>query len=285
MKKILVLIGAILISAGSTFASQCNFECPGNPYAFSYSISNFTGTNFLAERIANMLIKKQILKESQGKYKVNLQSYNVSALKDGIFKSLEITGTDTITNGVYASSVKFKTLCDYNYIEINNKENTATFKEAFGMAFAIQFSEDDLNETMENSAYKEMIRRVNNIGNASKMFNISSSSIKIEDNKLVYIIKVAVPLLNIKKELEVETSLKAHNGEIVIDKAELNTEYFKIDVDKLSNLINYLNPLDFSLELMKNKDANMHVKDVVIKDDKINVRGLITIDKDVVTEQ
>ena len=69
MKKILVLIGAILISAGSTFASQCNFECPGNPYAFSYSISNFTGTNFLAERIANMLIKKQILKESQGKYK------------------------------------------------------------------------------------------------------------------------------------------------------------------------------------------------------------------------
>ena len=59
----------------------------------------------------------------------------------------------------------------------------------------------------------------------------------------------------------------------------------KIDVDKLSNLINYLNPLDFSLELMKNKEANMHVKDVVIKDDKINVRGLITIDKDVVTEQ
>ena len=49
--------------------------------------------------------------------------------------------------------------------------------------------------------------------------------------------------------------------------------------------MNYLNPLDFSLELMKNKEADMHVKDVVIKDDKINVRGLITIAKDVVTEQ
>ena len=64
MKKILILLGAILISAGSTFASQCNFECPGNPYAFSYSISNFTGTNFLAEKIANMLKTKKVVNKS-----------------------------------------------------------------------------------------------------------------------------------------------------------------------------------------------------------------------------
>ena len=81
-----------------------------------------------------MLIKKQILKESQGKYKVNLQSYNVSALKDGIFKSLEITGTDTITNGVYASSVKFKTLCDYADFSTNNSSNKSDYKENIEIA-------------------------------------------------------------------------------------------------------------------------------------------------------
>ena len=176
-------------------------------------------------------------------------------------------------------------MCDYNYIEVNNKENTITFKENFGMAYAIQFTEDDLNQTMQNSSYMEMIRRVNGIGNASKMFNISSSSVKIKDNKLIYVMKVAIPLLNVKKEIAIETDVKARNGKIIINEAELMTEYFKIDAYKLSSLINYLNPLDFSMKLMKNKDANMQVKEIAIKDNKINVSGIVTVDKDVITEQ
>lgn len=286
MKKILIMLAAIIITSGAGYSATCEFECPGNPYAAEgISISNITGTNYMAEKIANALIKRQILKDSKGKYKVNLQSYNVTALKKGIFKSLEITGTDTVTDGIYTSYVKLKTLCDYNYIEINNKENTATFKEDFGMAYAVQFTESDLNNTMEHSLYQEMIRRVNNIGNAYKMFNITTSKVQIKDDKLLYVMKIAVPLLNIKKELVVETSMKARNGEIIIDQADLMTDFMKIDVDKLASLINYLNPLDFSMKLMKNKDANMQVKDITIKDNKINVSGIVTVDKDVITEQ
>ena len=81
MKKILVLLGAIVISSTSAFATDCSsFKCPANPYSDNLSISNVTGTNFLAERIANTIIKKQVLKDSQGKYKVNLESYNIAAL-------------------------------------------------------------------------------------------------------------------------------------------------------------------------------------------------------------
>lgn len=286
MKKILVLLGAIVISSGSAFATDCgNFKCPTNPYSDSMSISNVTGTNFLAERIANTIIKKQILKDSKGKYKVNLESYNVAALKKGIFKSLEITGEDTVTDGIYASMIKLRTVCDYNYIEINNKEKTTTFKEDFGMAYAVQFTESDLNKTMANSQYTDLIRKVNSIGNTTKMFNITSTSAKIINNKLVYVMRVAVPLLNIKKDVAIQTDLKVRNGEIIIDEAELMTEAMKFDVNKLLKLVNYLDPLDFSMELMKNKDANMQVKEVSIKDNKINVSGLITVYKDVVTEQ
>lgn len=286
MKKILVLLGAIVISSTSAFATDCSsFKCPANPYSDDLSISNVTGTNFLAERIANTIIKKQILRDSQGKYKVNLESYNIAALKKGIFKSLEITGEDTVTDGIYASMIKLRTVCDYNYIEINNKEKTTTFKEDFGMAYAVQFTESDLNKTMANSQYTDLIRKVNSIGNTTKMFNISSTSAKIINNKLVYVMRVAVPLLNLKKDVAIQTDLKVRNGEIIIDEAELMTEAMKVDVNKLLKLVNYLDPLDFSMELMKNKDANMQVKEVSIKDNKINVSGLITVDKDVVTEQ
>lgn len=286
MKKILVLLGAIVISSSSAFATDCgDFKCPTNPYSDRMSISNVTGTNFLAERIANTIIKKQILKDSKGKYKVNLESYNVAALKKGIFKSLEITGEDTVTDGIYASMIKLRTVCDYNYIEINNKERTTTFKENFGMAYAVQFTGSDLNKTMANSQYTDLIRKVNSIGNTTKMFNITSTSAKIINNKLVYVMRVAVPLLNIKKDVAIQTDLKVRNGEIIIDEAELMTEAMKFDVNKLLKLVNYLDPLDFSMELMKNKDANMQVKEVSIKDNKINVSGLITVDKDVVTEQ
>ena len=286
MKKILVLLGAIVISSGAAFSADCSsFKCPANPYSDNLSISNVTGTNFLAERIANTIIKKQILRDSQGKYKVNLESYNIAALKKGIFKSLEITGEDTVTDGIYASMIKLRTVCDYNFIEINNKEKTTTFKEDFGMAYAVQFTESDLNKTMANSQYTDLIRKVNSIGNTTKMFNISSTSAKIINNKLVYVMRVAVPLLNLKKDVAIQTDLKVRNGEIIIDEAELMTEAMKVDVNKLLKLVNYLDPLDFSMELMKNKDANMQVKEVSIKDNKINVSGLITVDKDVVTEQ
>lgn len=286
MKKILVLLGAIVISSTSAFATDCSsFKCPANPYSDDLSISNVTGTNFLAERIANTIIKKQILRDSQGKYKVNLESYNIAALKKGIFKSLEITGEDTVTDGIYASMIKLRTVCDYNYIEINNKEKTTTFKEDFGMAYAVQFTESDLNKTMANSQYTDLIRKVNSIGNTTKMFNISSTSAKIINNKLVYVMRVAVPLLNLKKDVAIQTDLKVRNGEIIIDEAELMTEAMKVDVNKLLKLVNYLDPLDFSMELMKNKEANMQVKEVNIKDNKINVSGLITVAKDVVTEQ
>lgn len=286
MKKILVLLGAIVISSGAAFSADCSsFKCPANPYSDNLSISNVTGTNFLAERIANTIIKKQILRDSQGKYKVNLESYNIAALKKGIFKSLEITGEDTVTDGIYASMIKLRTVCDYNYIEINNKEKNTTFKEDFGMAYAVQFTESDLNKTMANSQYTDLIRKVNSIGNTTKMFNISSTSAKIINNKLVYVMRVAVPLLNLKKDIAIQTDLKVRNGEIIIDEAELMTEAMKVDVNKLLKLVNYLDPLDFSMELMKNKDANMQVKEVSIKDNKINVSGLITVDKDVVTEQ
>ena len=284
-KKILLVLSLILLAGNTARANFYeNFSCSPSPYN-GISFSNITGVNFLAEKVGNAVIKNAINKDSSGKYKVNLQSYNTGALKKGEFKSLEIKGKNTVTDEVYISDLRLKTICDYNYIEIDNKNKTTTFKEPFGMTFVLKFTEDDLNKTMGSSMYKEMIRKANNIGNTSKLFNISSTSAKIVDNKLNYTLSVAVPFVNIKKDIVIETGLKAKSGQISLDNSKLVTENFKLDMSKLDRILKYLNPLEFAMGIFEDREAKTKVEEISIQNNIITVGGIFMIDKDVVTEQ
>lgn len=285
MKKILVILGVLVFTSGMGHAFSCDdFRCPTNPYEGTLSFSNITGVNFLAERIGNVLIKKAILKDSKGKYKVNIQSYNTTALKRGEFKSLEINGVDTLTDGIYISKVKFKTLCDYNYIEINNRDKIAIFQQPFGMAYALQISQDDLNKTMQSAAYKEMIRKINGIGNSYKLFNISSTSAKIENNKLYYTFNASIPLLKMKQDITIETDIVARGGQIVLNDARLVSNNFKIDMSKLERILNYLNPLEFTMGIFDGQDAKTKIQEITIKDNIINLIGVMAIEEGTVTD-
>ena len=285
MRKILVILGVLLMTSGMGQAFTCDdFRCPANPYDGSFSFSNLTGVNFLAERIGNTLIKKAILKDSKGKYKVNLQSYNTTALKRGEFKSLEINGTDTVTDGIYVSKVKLKTICDYNYIEINNKENVAIFQQPFGMAYALQLTEEDLNKTMQSAAYKEMIRKINGIGNSYKLFNISSTSVKINNNKLYYTFNAKIPLLKMNQDITIETDIRARAGQIVLNDAKLVSNNFKIDMSKLERILNYLNPLEFAMGIFDGQDAKTKIEEITIKDNMVNLTGIMAIEEGTVTD-
>ena len=53
-----------------------------------------------------------------------------------------------------------------------------------------------------------------------------------------------------------------------------------LDVDKLSKLFNYINPLDFSAKILENKEAKFNVETVKISDGKIKIDGKATILKD-----
>ena len=281
MKKLVLIFGlAILLGGENVFADE-GFKC-AEPTQARLGVSNITGVNPLAEQIANAIITKQIKKEANGNFSTKIESYNVKSLKQGIFKSLEINGTNVEAEGFYASYVRLKTLCNYNHIVVNNKENSVTFKENFGMAYTVRLTEADLNRTIQNSSYGAMIRKVNSIGNTYKLFNITATSISIKDNTLYYKMKVLLPLFNVKQDVIIKTDFKVKNGEIVLDKANLTSGGFNFDADKLAKLINYLNPLEFSMNLFENKDANMQIKEMSIVDNGVNVSGIVTVDKDVV---
>ena len=283
MKKI-ILSFVLLLAVQGVQAQDCStLKCPA-PYdltsGFSRGMSTVTGQKFLSEKIGEKLVKKAIKKNiTSGDIKVNLDAYSVRDLKAGRFKSLEINGKNVDIQGVYISSFNAKTLCNFNYIA-NDKKGNYIVKEDIPASFNAIITEEDLNKTMLSSDYKRMIDDINSIGGNLNIFQITSTNIKLKNDKMYYVLKYSMPFVRKTKELVITANLKVENGQIKLANTSFLNNSMALDVDKLSKLINYINPLDFSAKILENKDAKFNIETVNISNGKITIDGNMTILKD-----
>lgn len=283
MKKI-ILSFVLLLAVQGVQAQDCStLKCPA-PYdltsGFSRGMSTVTGQKFLSEKIGEKLVKKAIKKNiTSGDIKVDLDAYSVRDLKAGRFKSLEINGKNVDIQGVYISSFNAKTLCNFNYIA-NDKRGNYIVKEDIPASFNAIITEEDLNKTMLSSDYKRMIDDINSIGGNLNIFQITSTNIKLKNDKMYYVLKYSMPFVRKTKELVITANLKVENGQIELANTSFLNNSMALDVDKLSKLINYINPLDFSAKILENKDAKFNIETVNISNGKITIDGNMIILKD-----
>lgn len=283
MKKI-ILSFVLLLAVQGVQAQDCStLKCPA-PYdltsGFSRGMSTVTGQKFLSEKIGEKLVKKAIKKNiTSGDIKVDLDAYSVRDLKAGRFKSLEINGKNVDIQSVYISSFNAKTLCNFNYIA-NDKRGNYIVKEDIPASFNAIITEEDLNKTMLSSDYKRMIDDINSIGGNLNIFQITSTNIKLKNDKMYYVLKYSMPFVRKTKELVITANLKVENGQIELANTSFLNNSMALDVDKLSKLINYINPLDFSAKILENKDAKFNIETVNISNGKITIDGNMTILKD-----
>ena len=283
MKKIVLGLVLLLAVQGAQAQDCSTLKCPA-PYdltsGFSRGLSTVTGQKFLSEKIGEKLVKKAIKKNIvSGDIKADLDAYSVRDLKAGRFKSLEVSGKNVDIQGIYVSSFNAKTLCNFNYIA-NDKRGNYIVKEDIPVSFNAVVTEEDLNKTMNSSDYKRMIDDINSIGGNFNIFQITSTNIKLKNNKMYYVLKYSMPFVRKTKELVISADLNVENGQIVLANTTFLNNSLSLDVDKLSKLINYINPLDFSAKILENKDAKFNIENVKISDGKIVVDGSMTILKD-----
>lgn len=283
MKKIVLGLVLLLAVQGAQAQDCSTLKCPA-PYdltsGFSRGMSTVTGQKFLSEKIGEKLVKKAIKKNIvSGDIKADLDAYSVRDLKAGRFKSLEVFGKNVDIQGIYVSSFSAKTLCNFNYIA-NDKRGNYIVKEDIPVSFNAVVTEEDLNKTMNSSDYKRMIDDINSIGGNFNIFQITSTNIKLKNNKMYYVLKYSMPFVRKTKELVISADLNVENGQIVLANTTFLNNSMSLDVDKLSKLINYINPLDFSAKILENKDAKFNIENVKISDGKIVVDGSMTILKD-----
>lgn len=282
MKKIFLLLGMLLIANSSAMAN-CEYKCVA-PYNMNNKFRTFvgavSGVNFSAEKVGQKIIKKAFTKTaSNDNLKVKLDSYSAKDLKNGIFKSLSIKGENVNINDIYLSYLELNTLCKFNYIKQVNNE--IVFMEDFPMSFNIDLTATDINKTMQSKNYKRIISDLNKLGNSfGGGLQIASTKVAIRSSKFYYIISISIPFIKSEQKIVINSDLVVKNGKIDFANTKLVSDAFSLDLKKIDFILNYLNPLDFSVNILDNKEAQVSVDSVSIQGNVIKTKGIIVIPKD-----
>lgn len=287
MKRLLLVLCLIVFGSTQAFA-VCDYSnmCASKPYDLcargSQIASNITGMTFLSEKIAQSIIKSQLKKATKEKFKVEMKSYSAADLMHGRFKSLKISGKHLDIDGVYLTSLEAKTVCDFNYVEVNKK--SIKFKENMVMDYTIEISNNDLRKTINSTGYLDMLNKVNLSGMGITFFKLSGADVQVKNNKLYFTIKVTSPLSANPVSVVVRSDVKVQDGDIVLTKLDFVNIYTMIDISRAAYLLNVINPLTFSTDILNNKKSQMKIQNVDIIGDKIIVNGNIFIPKNTIQE-
>lgn len=282
MKKITLLLGLLLIAGNMAYA-DCSYECVA-PYnlnnKFRATISNLTGANALVEKKLESILKKEVLKiGSADNLKINIDSYSPKDLKNGIFRGLEVSGKNVVLNDIYFSTLDIETLCDFNYIKQSGKE--ILFVEDMPLKFDLTMDADNINKTITNSKYQRIIKDLNKIlSSYGTGLEVSSTKIVMKNNKLYYVVGFTIPFISTEHKIVIQSDLNVKDGKINFNNTQLVSNKFNLNLKKLDFILNYLNPLDFSVNIFDSKDAKVNVKNVEIKDNLIYAQGIIVVPKD-----
>jgi len=282
MKKLVLILGLMVLTSAQAFAI-CDYSSLCSPKAYDISskggqiFSTASGMTFFAEKFAGFLIKKELKKATKEKFRVDMKSYSANDLAHGRFKSLKISGRDLDIDGVYLTSFEAKTLCDFNYVDLSNK--SIKFKENMAMAFSMEISDTDLRKTMQSSGYLNMLNKVNFSGLGMTFFRLSGADVQVKNDKIYFTIKVTSPMSSVPLPVVLSYDLKVQDGRIEAAKVALVNVYSVMDLTKAASVLNILNPLTFSTEILNNKVSKISIKNVDVKGDRIFVKGEILIPK------
>lgn len=282
MKKIVVSMLTALIVSSAAYA-ECGYECVA-PYdmnsKFRTVTAAVTGMNSITENRVEAAFKKEILKIASAEdLKVDIDSYSPRDLKNGIFKSMSLNGKNIVINDIHLSSLELKSLCDFNYIKTSG--GNTVFKEDFPMSFNMTITPEDLNKTMLHSRYQKIIDDLNTLGkNYAAGLKVSSTKVSIKNNKFYFIVGFEVPFVLREQKIVIQADVRIRNGQIDYQNSRLVSGHFSMDLKKIDFLMKCLNPLNFSINILKNKDAKVTVRNVEIKDNVITANGIVIIPKD-----
>lgn len=283
MKKLLVFLSIIFLSSGSVSFAACDYSCT-TPYdknsKFRTFVGAVTGVNTITEIAAEKALRKEVLKYgSAQKLDVNIDSFSSKDLKNGIFKSAQIQAENAQVKGIYATAINLKALCDFNYLKKVDKD--LVIVEDLPMSFNIELTANDINKTMEHPNYKRIIDDLNKLGATYGYgIKIASTVASVKNSKFYYVIKFEIPFIRKLQKIVLEADVNVKNGEIIYTNTKLVSGFISLDTKKLDFILDYLNPLDFSVNIIDNKEANIKVKTVKIKDNKIFADGVVVIPKD-----
>ena len=270
MKKILVLFLSFFVFGLPVFSttyktSEDYLKGKKHPFAM----------NIVGENIVKPAIKKALKKEAPGKYKIKFKSYTLSSLKKGIFKYFEVTGRNIRIHEIRVPYFNARTVTDYNWIDYNQKP--IIFKSDMEFDYVLHLSEDSINDALKTEEYQKILRKINK--RVYPLFTLNSVLAKIKNNRIYIIMNYNFPLSprETDRTFMVSSKLNVVNNEIVPRELSFDSAYGNLPFKKVANLINLLNPLNFTVKLIDDKKGNVKIGKIEILDDIVVINGKIYV--------
>ncbi len=268
MKKVIAIIFCLVF-----FGISANAQVDKNSKEYLQGKSHFTLLKPFTEYTVKKSIKTALKKETNADFDIKFEGYTTSSIKNGVFKYIELEGEDVKYNDVIIPYVHLKSLTDYNYIDYT--QSPMIFKSDMTYEYELLLSEDTINDALKNSKYNKTITNVNKI--AYPLFTISGAKIKLADNKLYIVTSYNLPLTKKERTFIAQSDFEVVDGKIKAKNVSIDTAYGNLGLNKVANLINYLNPLEFTMKLLDDNKHKGTIENVNIVDNKVKVSGKIYV--------
>lgn len=287
IKKILSLGITLMMTSSLVFASDLTTYC-AQPYDMSKTptkvLTAITGMNFISKAVANSIIKKELKKSTGAKgFKVKMNSFSAKDLANGRFKGLDISGENLDFDGVFVSKFNANTVCDFNYVKATTKD--VKFKENFIMKYNMIISDVDLRKTLLSKNYLTFLNSLNVKVGALNLMELKDVNVKLKGDKFYFTLKMNNQIFgrNIPVNLNLSSKMKIENGQFKASEVTLENLNQKVSLTQLTNVLNLINPLNFTVDVLNNKNTKVALNNFDIKGNNIMLDGTVFIPKN--TEQ
>ena len=269
MKKILLLFIVMLLVVNYSSAAVDRLS-----QEYLQSTNHFTITKPLAEMVAKKAIRRALKKETGTNFDIKFEGYTTSSIKRGVFKYIELEGKDVKVDNVVVPYVHLKSLTDYNYVDYT--KTPIVFKSDMTYAYDLLLDDEAINAALKDSDYMKVLTKVNKI--ARPFFVIKGVRTKIVNDKMYIITDYNLPIAITKdKSFVAQSDFEVVNGKIKAKNVRIDTSYGNLGLNKVANLINYLNPLEFTLDILDDNKQKGTIENINIVDNKVKVDGKIYI--------
>lgn len=238
---------------------------------------HFAIINPVVECAVEKAIKTQLRKETGSEFDVKFTGYTTSSMKKGIFKYFELyTDHLLIDDSIPITELHLQSETDYNYIDYT--KSPFEFKSDMTFLYDMFITDEALNVPLKDNRYKDVIENVNNI--AYPLFEIKEVHTRIKDNRLYIVMGYTSPLRNSPRirQFVVSSGIKVQDGKIKTTDLRVDGKYGNLGLNKVANLINLLNPMEFAIEVLKSQQCKVQIENANIIDDKIKINGKIFVE-------
>ena len=277
MRKLLSVLFLGICFGGCALGIEYN--CPSTyeiSSGFSKFISNASGSNFFYTKVLEQALEKQAKKQFSGHFDVKLKSFSKKDLKEGKFKSLTATGENIKIDDIAINKVTINSICDFNQFA-KNENSKYEFVTDFPADITFELTSENINQIKNMTEFKNKIQKINSQLNG--FLNIQDVNFNVKDNKLVYDIDYTLPFSPKEQRISVASDIMFFDNTVYNQSEAANGKSAVMNFLKLTNALNYINPLDFSAKFLQNNNIATMIKNVYIKDDKVIVEALLNITK------